>query len=556
MNRTDALSVVSASLLLFVLVGFDGLSGDITQYLLAAHKLNDPGFLANDWFVQKTQSFHPFFEHYASWWLKSDKLSVGLLVWFVVNLFLLSGAIVVWLRTLGVTERMPLAVIVVVAILIVGVRQGWGRYEVLTDQALPAYLAYPTALVAIALLFHRRFFSSACAVAVTFAIHHGLGALLALLLAGPFLATLPRSREELIRAGLGAVVLVVVFLPSVIGTVNLDAGHTEDFLIFFYGRAPNHYAIQYSGLNVHLATLHIFVVSVLLASMLPSSALRSQILALVMGTTVLCLMGYLFLEVWYVPQFVRLFPYRAIPILVVVNACMLAFLLLRRTSTRFELVTAVAVLVSGIVFHYSVVAWFVILGIAVVLRFLPRGVPVGARGRRAALIAVLVVGAVEVVNNLYLYPPRYFREPATVRYAALGRAIEEHTPKDAVIVVPPWMVGTRLIIKRAIVVNFKAFPIYAGEMAQWADRMRDISGVDPRNARRYLDIGANIYKVYARGYRARAMEDLEAAARKYGADFILVSTRSRFHHEAAEAGIPALWSGHGLALYRTRGESS
>lgn len=551
MNRTDVLSAIFASLFLFVFVGYVGLSEDNTQYLLGAYKLSDPGFLENDWFVQKTQSFQPFFEYYVLWWLKSDAIIAGLFVWFVVNLLLLSAALIVWLRTLGVTERMPFAVIITVAILLVGVRQGWGQYEILTGKALPAYLAYPTALLAIVLLFHRRFFASACAVAVTFVIHHGLGALLVLCLAGPFLVTLPQSRQEFIRTGLGALVVAIVFLPLVFGTVNLDSGHAEDFAIFFYGRAPQHYAIQYFSLSTHLASLHIFAVAILLASMLPSSELRAKILALVSGIAILCLLGYVFLEVWYVPVFVRLFPYRALPILIAINACAIAFFLLRQSSTRTELLTVIAVFISGVAYYFSLVGWAAFLGIAIVLRFLPRGDVIAPTQRRAGLILICAIGAVALTIQRHIYSPQYFVEPPSVTYSALREAMDKHTPKDAIIVVPPWIVGARLIIDRAIVVNTKAFPVYASEMAEWADRIRDITGVDPRNGRAFVEKGANVWQLYARGYQEQTVKDLVGAARKYGADFLLVSTHSLFHFQAERAGLPALWSGFELVLYRT-----
>ena len=135
----------------------------------------------------------------------------------------------------------------------------------------------------------------------------------------------------------------------------------------------------------------------------------------------------------------------------------------------------------------------------------------------------------------------------------LVNVFDEHTSKNAVIVVPPWLSGIRIDAERAIVVNTKSFPVYGPEMVEWADRMHDISGVDPRFAKQYLQMGENIWQLYNEGYHARSLRDLVAAAHKYKARFILVSTNSRFHWEAGQNDLRSLWSGNGYALYKTPG---
>jgi len=552
MPRVEVLSVAIGALFLFAFLGFIGVSVDNTQYLLGASERIDSEFLRNDWFVQATQSFHPFFEVYMAWWLGLDQLVVGLFIWYAVNLLVLSAAVVALLEYLGVKERLPFAVLVTTGMLLAGVRHGWGMYEVLTAQALPAYLAYPPALFSIVLLFKRRYLFSAIALAVTFLIHHGLGALMVLCLLGPMIVTMPRTRQEIIQACSGAAVVLAVYLPVVLGTVDKDGSEASQLAILFYGRSPQHFAVQFSDLRTHLSSLHIFASSIILAFTMAPSDIRLKILSLIGGIAALCALGYLLLEVWYTPVFVRLFPYRAIPILVVVNACMIAGLLLAKSSTRRDLVTVALVALSSVCFRYSPVGSMLLLGCAVVLRWvIPKYHVAAAREARAAIVVTCSAGALALLHSAILYPPAFFPEWPRPAQRMLAGVITEHTPESAVLVVPPWLSGIRISAERAIVVNMKNFPVYGPEMVMWADRMYDVSGIDPRNAKQYLQQGADIWQLYNQGYHSRSLPELVGAAHKYNARFILVSTQSRFHWEAGQTDLPVLWSGSGFALYAT-----
>jgi hypothetical protein len=552
MPRVEVLSVAVGALFLFTLLGFFGVSADNTQYLLGASERINSEFLRNDWFVQATQSFHPFFEVYMAWWLELDQLVVGLFIWYAINLLVLSAAVVALLEYLGVKERLPLAVLLTVGMLLAGVRHGWGMYEILTGQALPAYLAYPPALLSIVLLYKRRYLFSAFALIVTFLIHHGLGALMVLCLLGPMIVTMPRTRQEIIQACSGAALVLAVYLPVVLATVDKDGSEASQFAILFYGRSPQHFAVQFSDFQTHMSSLHIFASSTILAFTITSSDIRLKILSLIGGIAALCALGYLLLEIWYTPVFVRLFPYRAIPILVVLNGCMIVSLLLAGSSTRRDLMTVGLVALSSVCLRYSLPASMLLLGSAAVVRWvIPEFHVAAAREARAAILITCTAGVLALLHSAILYPPAFFPEWPRPAQRMLAGALAEHTPESAIIVVPPWLGGIRISAERAIVVNVKNFPVFGPEMVMWADRMRDVSGIDPRNAKQYLQKGASIWQLYNQGYHFRSLPELVGAAHKYNARFILVSTKSRFHWEAGQTDLPALWSGNGFALYKT-----
>jgi hypothetical protein len=550
MCSEEALAITIGGLFLFAFLGFQGVSADNTQYLLGALERINADFLANDWFVQTTESFHPLFEIYMTWWLRIDQLVAGLFVWYAINLLLLCAAVLMLLKYFGQSERLNLGMIVALGMLLAGVRYGWGMYEILTGQALPAYLAYPPAIASIVFLFNRRFLLAAGLVAITFLVHHGLGALLVLCMLGPAVVTLPRTRREWVQAGIGAAIVLAAFLPVVIGTLNKDAGQVEDFAILFYGRSPQHFAVQYSDLQTHLMGLHIFASSLILAFAIRTPEIRLKVLILVVNIAVLCALGYLLLEVWYTPAFVRLFPFRAIPILVVLNSCIIASVLLDTAATVREKACITLMALSSVFFQYSITLSFALLATALVLPALKTmGRQTSTGNARAVLTIVCVAIAISLGITTLKNRPLFFQQWPAPFQLELASALNKYTSKNSVIVVPPWLSGVRISAERAIVVNTKNFPVYGPEMVQWADRMHDVSGVDPRQAKQYLQIGANIWQSYAQGYQSRSLQDLVTAAHKYKADFILVRSDSRYHWEAGQKKFHSLWSGNGYALY-------
>jgi len=364
---------------------------------------------------------------------------------------------------------------------------------------------------------------------------------------------LPRTRREIIQAGLGAVVVLAAFLPVILGTLDKDAGHAANFMILFYGRSPQHFAMHFSDLKTHAGGLHLFAALGILAFTIRSREVRLKVLTLAGSIAVLFLLGYLLLEVWYTPVFVRMFAYRALPLLMVLNSCMIASVLLTNSPSRRELGVVALIALSSLAFEFTLVVSLALLAAAAVL-LCARQIdgPAAPREARTATLVVCGAGALAVLFTKFLYPPVYFPDWPRPADRVLATALDKHTPEDSIIVVPPWLSGLRITSERAIVVNLKNFPIFGPEMAEWADRMRDVSGVDPRRAKQHLQMGKQIWQLYHQGYHARSFKDLVMAAHKYEARFILVSTNSRFHWEAGQFHVPAIWSGNGYALYETR----
>jgi hypothetical protein len=118
-------------------------------------------------------------------------------------------------------------------------------------------------------------------------------------------------------------------------------------------------------------------------------------------------------------------------------------------------------------------------------------------------------------------------------YLEMCRWAAEHSPRDAVFVVPPDEQSFRLHGRRAIVVNFKNVPQLSGELGEWRDRLQNVLAIDdlrklPQPFHRALD-------AIRTRYAELPPEHLSSIARRYGARYA-VSVR-RF--DARSFGEPA-----------------
>ena len=108
-------------------------------------------------------------------------------------------------------------------------------------------------------------------------------------------------------------------------------------------------------------------------------------------------------------------------------------------------------------------------------------------------------------------------------YDRLAEFARNSTPVDAIFLVPPDESDWRMRAERATVVNFKAVPQLGAELAQWAQRLRDVLGLT--NLNEELPHGFDKIPPAMRIlYHARPADALFAAAKKYNARYV-VATR-------------------------------
>jgi hypothetical protein len=108
-----------------------------------------------------------------------------------------------------------------------------------------------------------------------------------------------------------------------------------------------------------------------------------------------------------------------------------------------------------------------------------------------------------------------------VEYLAACGWIREHTPSDAIFLVPPSEQAFRLRAQRAIVVNFKCVPQLSGELAEWRDRMCDV--MDMPSLRALPKGFTKTIAAIRERYDSLSAPQLAAAAKKYNARYILAT---------------------------------
>jgi hypothetical protein len=106
-------------------------------------------------------------------------------------------------------------------------------------------------------------------------------------------------------------------------------------------------------------------------------------------------------------------------------------------------------------------------------------------------------------------------------YQELAAWARDHTPKDAVFIVPPDQQSFRLHARRAIVVNYKNVPQLSAELPEWRDRLQNVLGL-PDLMTLPKGMGKTLAGLRDR-YAALPPAHLAQTARQYGATYIVTT---------------------------------
>jgi hypothetical protein len=135
-------------------------------------------------------------------------------------------------------------------------------------------------------------------------------------------------------------------------------------------------------------------------------------------------------------------------------------------------------------------------------------------------------------------------------YRAVAEWARDHTPVDAVFVVPPDEESFRLRGRRAIVVNFKGVPQLSGELPEWRDRMLKV--LDLKSTADLLALprpmGRTLQAIRARYDGLPAAHGFDVA-RSYGARYVLLTKPA----EPVPAGATLVFDSNGRYFLYDRG---
>ena len=93
---------------------------------------------------------------------------------------------------------------------------------------------------------------------------------------------------------------------------------------------------------------------------------------------------------------------------------------------------------------------------------------------------------------------------------------EQDTPKDTILLTPPYIITFRLGTERAIVVDSKAFPFNEKGMFEWYDRFLDITDSQDRRYEEGLS-----YKDLEKDYKELSKEKILSLKEKYDFSYVV-----------------------------------
>ena len=182
---------------------------------------------------------------------------------------------------------------------------------------------------------------------------------------------------------------------------------------------------------------------------------------------------------------------------------------------------------SPVMVHNLRVAWvFAPLAVAALALFGANRLTTQLR----VLLVLLVAGAVAVQSGRREFPIGFEvggLNGDDANYRSVATWARDHTPVDALFLVPPDEESFRLHARRAIVVNFKGVPQLSAELPEWRDRLLNV--LDLKTTKDLLALphpmGQTLRAIRAR-YNDLPPEHLFAVARKYNARYVLLTRRA------------------------------
>jgi hypothetical protein len=364
-----------------------------------------------------------------------------------------------------------------------------------------------------------------------------------------------RWRELAPSAALAATALIPLALAARSGFTGADVD-ARVFEILFFNRSPHHYS--FTAFNTGRQLDMVVVASVALVSEHLLRLERRSLRLVILTILGLGLMSAFFLHVVYWPLPVRLFPYRLSPLLTALAAVLAIALAVRpdlpRAHRTVGLLGVGALILSGDRdallngVNDAVVATLMIsTGIAVLVVVARQHYRAPAADLSLCTSLLTVIALTLTVGFLVSSPPAHTTDWLTAEQRDVVELIGQVVPSGETMLTPPDEAYIRYSTARAIVVDFKAFPMAGDEMVEWRQRLEDVTG---RSIRTDGAGGTRLLRELTAAYRQRSRTDLETVARHYDASYLLVAADSVAGRQIADDGTAAMWEAGGFTLAR------
>lgn len=542
-----------------VMCGYQFGTGNHTVYLIAPLREVDPALLQNDWWTTHTLQYHWAFTKVAAGLMRVGWIEPVFLTLYLGLMVLLHAGWLRAVRVMGFDERAYVLSVLIYYLSAGGF--GLGSYRYLQDGSfLPGNVANVAMLWGIVFWMEKKEWRGAIAfgVAAFFHLNH---ALVGVGFWGVVVLSRLWRNENWRQPALGMVVVLLAGLVNILpalrrvlsGEAKLPLGEFVD--LYVHLRHPHHYDPMAWPAVVWVAFLWVMPMAFWAWRRHAGETPLKRAALIFLFFMTLQLVAVIFAGAFFVSESLiqmSLFRFSIYPKLL---ACIAAAGWVmdlraerRRTVTAVLLaLPAVLLLALGLVAVAAtpVVSAFVQANLLTMLLFIGLTVTivwVVVRERKlkwgGAIVAGLVVGVVFIGWRGTLGLRLSLPDNEDADYVMVCEWAREHTPVDAVFVVPPNEQLFRFRARRAIVVNFKNVPQLSSEMEEWKERMEAV--LDERLAdlpRRY-DLA---HEAMASRYDTVSFAHLAAVARRYGARY-LVAARSY-------AGQPAIFETGRYHLY-------
>ncbi|MEM7165878.1 MAG: DUF6798 domain-containing protein [Planctomycetota bacterium] len=517
--------LLAAAHALFV-TGYIAFSSDHTQYLLLPFRDIVPDFATNDWLTWETSHYHFTFSYLIRGLhaLAPNFLDVSMFaMWFLFTGLYTHACLKLTQSLGGRFEHFCIVVLLHGLYMNIGI----GDTNTYGDMLLPTHMAFAITMYAIAALLQHRYVQASAFLGIATLIHIAFGAVcFPVLIAYMVCAEKKFEPKRWIQV---AIPFLLISLPNSIPVALrfaesfIEPAAFDGFRIAFQFRAPQHYDPLSFSTGVSLMwAIPIFVALTRVCPAHNDTDRRARLLlVLILGLLVVTFVA----SIAGTPRFLlRFFPWRLAPIAMVISFVYLARACTDSPLWRNKAAAAFLVPVLGLIGLRSLSNGALIQGalicgviLAVVAAiYMMRNVrfaPIAA----ACLCAVGLTAASATPANGYL--PQH-RAITLHHNDPFLEWIREESPPGALFMIPPDLEGIRLQGQRAVIVNFKCFPLGDGdEILEWTRRIEAVTGSEA-----ILDQQATGFRLLQKliaDYKGRSPDQVLETMDEFAADYFV-----------------------------------
>jgi hypothetical protein len=516
---------VTTLFLLFNNLNYSTFVSDHENYLLQFRRRIDPSFAKNDWYVEKIQEHHFIFTEILVLLSKFLTLEQTLYLLFVLNFIILSIAVGLICQKVNMGTR---GFLLSMALIQLFDGNTVGGVNFLPASTLPHYLSLSLFLFSYwaHIRGHTRVLTTMiiCILYINFSTGFFAIAYFNLI----WIISLSKGDlkiNKLILRNLIILLNVVVYLLVTNFTFIKSNVDRQNYSIFFELRAPHHYLYTFFTPTQYILTSTLLVLVYILQSkvkpQLPNlDTFVYFLIAMFVASTIA--------TVHFLPEFLRLFPFRLFPILIPISAILVAQQITKCKSKRSLLFWNVLIFMILVVsknrpelnpykwqklieVHFLIslfLLFFVCMNI--ILR------KYGQDWQRLMssssvliifLVTLLAFPTIKLIQNFEAYDVNGLNRMTKV------------IPKGATILVPPSAGEVRFLGERAIVVDYSASPLDLNFMEFWRERITQLScGRTFEDSKK----GYELWDAIAREYNRCPVSELIQIATRYQARYILL----------------------------------